>query len=94
MNNHVGVLKNCAMFNRITSYANIQLGSLTHERFHKHKALSSNTHAKLSLVRRDKVSSRGLLSPVGLPLENKGKVPVPVYTNFLYPLLFWLWGLS
>lgn len=71
MNTQVGILKNHAMFDRIASYANIQLGSLTPKRFHKCEAVSLNTHAyaKLSLVKRDKVSFKGFLSPVGFAIR-------------------------
>lgn len=71
MNTQVGILKNRAMFDRIASYANIQLGSLTPKRFHKCEAVSLNTHAytKLSLVKRDKVSFKGFLSPVGFAIR-------------------------
>ena len=49
---------------------------------------------KLSLVKRDKVSSKYSCLLQGLPLENEGKLPVPVFMNLLYPSLFWLWGQS
>lgn len=91
----VGTLKNCAMFHRLASYAIIQLGFLTLERVHKREAFKhTRAHTKLSLVRRDKFSSKGFLPPVCLPLENEGKLSKPVYVNVLCPPLFWLWGLS
>ena len=43
----------------------------------------------LSLIRRDKVSSKGFQSPVDfLPLGNEGKLPMPTFVNFLYSPVF------